>query len=139
MVQHRLSRETRTLVCPQGMVSPQGLLTFIHFNCFTAEWKRLGLSDDDLRALETLIMISPTQFPVMSGTGGLRKCRFVPRRWNTGKSGALRIGYVYMEQYSVVGLIVVYAKNDKANIAPKERQVIKDLLDRFKLFVENGG
>ena len=114
-------------------------MTFIHFNCFTAEWKRLELSDDDLRALEILIMISPTKFPLMPGTGGLRKCRFVPPRWNIGKSGALRIGYVYVEEYSVVGLIVAYAKNDKANIAPKERKVIKDLIDRFKLFVENGG
>lgn len=139
MAKHKLSRETRTLVYPAGVVNPEDLLTFVHFNHFTAEWKRLKLTDDDLRALEILIMASPARAPVIPGTGGLRKGRFAPPRWKEGKSGALRIGYVYFEEYSLVGLIVVYAKKNKTNITDEERKVIKQLIERFRTFIEKGG
>jgi hypothetical protein len=119
-------------------MNPQDLLTFIHFNHFTAEWKRLGLTDDDLRSLEMLIMQLPTRGPVMQGTGGLRKIRFAPSRWRAGKSGALRIGYVFVEQYSTVGLVIVFAKNEKANLTMGERKRISELSDEFKRFLERG-
>lgn len=93
-------------------------LTFIHFNHFTAEWKRLKLSDDDLRSLELSILAAPAGSPVVQGTGGLRKARFSPPGWNIGKSGALRIGYVYVEEVNTVGLVVVFAKKGKGQSHP---------------------
>jgi hypothetical protein len=137
---HERSRETRTVVYPAGVMRPEDLLTFIHFNHFTAEWKRLGLTDDDLRALECCLMAAPSGPPVMRGTGGLRKVRFSPQKWHAGKSGGLRIGYAYIEEYSVIiGLIVVFAKKEQANLDMRERNEVKKLIERFREIVERGG
>lgn len=132
------TRETRTLIYPAGELKPEDLLSFIHFNRFTAEWKRLGLTDQDLRVLEVMIMASPTMAPVMKGTGGLRKLRFAPPRSNKGKSGGYRIGYTYIESLSIVGLIVVFAKNTKANLSQAEARIVRKLLVAFEKEAEEG-
>jgi hypothetical protein len=44
--------------------------TFIQPVSFAAEWKRLGLTDLDLQALETAIMENPEVGDVVRGTGG---------------------------------------------------------------------
>ncbi|MFI5380426.1 MAG: hypothetical protein ACHRHE_14100 [Tepidisphaerales bacterium] len=119
-------------------MTPEDLLTFIQFPHFRREWNRLRLDDEDLRALEIAIMCNPRQ-PVVAGTGGLRKLRFAPPGWRRGKSGALRIGYVFLEEFSVVGLIVVYAKADAANISPAGRQVIRRAIEQFTLYWRKGG
>jgi hypothetical protein len=132
------STETRTLVYPAGAVNPEDLLSFVHFPAFTRAWKHLKLTDDELRVLEICIMVDPKGPPVVRGTGGLRKARFAPGRWNTGKSGGLRIGYCYVEAYSVVGLIVAYPKSGKENLTKEERNLIKTMIERFHQVVENG-
>jgi hypothetical protein len=58
---------------------------------FAADWRRLGLTDDDMRALELAVMEQPEKGVVMRGAGGLRKIRFAPPSWHTGKSGAVRV------------------------------------------------
>jgi hypothetical protein len=120
------------LVYPHGVVRPEDLLTFVHFNHFTREWKRIGLTDEDLRALEIGIMAGPAKSPIIPGTGGLRKIRFSSKQWNRGKSGGVRIGYCYIEEVSVVGLIVVFPKSGKANLTMAERREIKELLDQWR-------
>jgi len=139
MRKHRRTTETRTLVYPAGTVSPEDLLTFIQFPSFTKMWKDLDLTDDELRALEICIQIDPKRPPLVAGSGGLRKVRFAPARWHTGKRGALRIGYCYIEEYSVVGLVVVYPKSGKENLTKEEKDIIRKMIDRFRLLVENGG
>ena len=47
--------------------------TFIQTKEFTRRWEDLGFNDDDLRLLENEIMSNPDKYPVMQGTGGLRK------------------------------------------------------------------
>lgn len=49
--------------------------TFIQTTEFSRNWDKLGFSDDDLRLLELDIMKHPDKYPVMQGTGGLRKAR----------------------------------------------------------------
>jgi len=103
--------------------------TFKYLSGFVAEWNRLGLIDDDLRELETLILTNPDAGAVMAGTGGLRKIRFSPGRWHRGKRGALRVGYSHDAKLEKVLVIAVYAKNDKAILTPAERKEIKRVLE----------
>ena len=107
-------------------------LTFIQLPTFVSDWRRLKLNDDDLRALETLLLDDPSHGPVMSGTGGLRKLRFAPPSWRKGKSGATRVGYAYLFEYETVLLIVMYSKDEKGNLSPSERLQVKALLERIK-------
>lgn len=106
----------------------EDLLDFVELDIFTADWRRLRLDDDDLLELQVSIMLSPKGAPVVSGTGGLRKLRFAPSRWNRGKRGALRIGYAYFDDLKIAALIVVYPKNEKETLDESERTEIKHLL-----------
>ncbi len=53
--------------------------TFIEAAEFAARWRGLGLTDDDLAALQQQIGRDPEAGPVMPGTGGLRKLRYARR------------------------------------------------------------
>jgi hypothetical protein len=75
--------------------------TFKYLAGFVSEWTRLGLGDEPLLELENLILSNPERGPVMTGTGGLRKLRF---------------------------MIAVYAKNEQSNLTRAERKEIKRLL-----------
>ena len=50
--------------------------TFIEVPLFTKRWKEIGLSDDELLALQIMLLKDPESGPVMEGTGGFRKVRF---------------------------------------------------------------
>ena len=47
--------------------------TFIQTREFSRNWDELGFDDEDLCMLELDIMNNPQKYPVMKGTGGLRK------------------------------------------------------------------
>jgi hypothetical protein len=68
--------------------------TFLHLDIVDEEWSDLGLVDGDLRELQSAILASPERYPIIRGTGGLRKIRFAPSREARGKRGAYRVGYV---------------------------------------------
>jgi hypothetical protein len=109
---------------------PVDVLTFIQMKGFSAEWDALGLSDEDLRAMELGIMAQPRRAPVMRGTGGLRKYRFSPRGWPRGKSGSLRICFVYFQEFAMVLLVVAYRKGEMDNLSAQGRKAIKTLIEK---------
>ena len=111
---------------------PEDWLRFIELKPFAIGWKDLGLDDDDQMALQILIMLNPRAHPVVAGTGGLRKLRFAPPRWKSGKRGAARVGYVYLQEYGVVLLVVAYAKNEKDDLTPSEKKAIRTLIGRIE-------
>lgn len=92
-------RSRSKLIFPHGKLAPLTIATFVEMEGFTEDWKDLNLTDDDLQALQIVIMTNPQGPPVVKGTGGLRKLRFSPAGLNRGKSGAHRIGYAYFETY----------------------------------------
>ena len=114
-------------------ISAEDLLFFIETAEFTASWDELGLdAENDLTALQLTIMSAPRRPPVVSGTGGLRKLRFVPPRWPSGKSGAMRVCYVHFEDYGIVLLLVAYRKSEKDDLTASERTAIKTYIKRAK-------
>ena len=66
--------------------------TFIQTNEFSKNWDSLGFDDEDLRLLELSILEDPEKYPIMKGTGGLRKARISLDR--KGKSGGARVCFV---------------------------------------------
>jgi hypothetical protein len=94
--------------------------TFAQPASFAAEWRRLDLTDEDLQSLEGQIIDRPEVGPLMRGTGGIRKMRFSPPSWRRGKSGALRVCYVIFHEARTVYLLLVFPKNEKANLSPSE-------------------
>ena len=101
--------------------------TFIQKDEFIKNWELLGMTDDDLRRLELVIMKNPQVGPVIQGTGKLRKMRFAFE--NKGKSGSSRVCYVDFLIHETVYLITVYSKNEKDNLSKAERNEIKKFID----------
>lgn len=104
--------------------------TFIILPEFDKNWKSMGLSDEDLRRLENLILQNPEAGALMQGTGGLRKLRFALD--NRGKSGSARICYVDFIIQETVFLITAYPKNEKENLSKAERNTIHKLIEALE-------
>ena len=115
---------------PKHVLKPEDLLDFIELPSFTRRWDHdLKLdAENDLCALQLGIMANPKASPVIKGTGGLRKMRFAPERWKSGKSGAARVLYVYFEEFGIVLLCLVYGKGEKENISLAVRKYVKKLI-----------
>ena len=97
--------------------------TFIQTDEFSRNW-------DELRRLEFDIMMNPHKYPVMQGTGGLRKARFAFK--HHGKSGGVRVCYVDFVIEETIYLITVYSKKQKDNLSKQERNNINIYIDRLR-------
>jgi hypothetical protein len=112
--------------------------SFIQLRHFERKWRAARLNDEDLQALEQMIMERPEAGDVMRGTGGLRKARFAPPSWHRGKSGALRVCYAVYHQYGLVFLVTLFGKNEQANLSDAECQATKQLLERVTMSLSRG-
>lgn len=67
----------------------------------------------------------------MSGTGGLRKLRFAPPSWHTGKRGATRVCYVHVIRAEAVGLVAIFATNEKENLSAEDKAFAAKVVKMF--------
>lgn len=104
--------------------------TFIEVPLFTKRWKEIGLSDEDLLALQIMLLKNPESGPVMEGTGGIRKVRFALE--NRGKSGSVRVCYTDFAEYEITYLITAFTKNEQTNLSDEEKNVLKKLVKALK-------
>ena len=106
-------------------------LTLVQLSAFAAKWSKLGLSDADLRSLEGMLLDDPEAGDVIAGTGGLRKLRFAPPAWHTGKRGACRVIYAFIDSADTVYLFTLYTKNQQADLSPEEKKTVRQVLQRL--------
>jgi hypothetical protein len=110
-------------------------LSFIQLSGFLTAWRRMNLTDDDLRSLESAIHEAPHAPPIMRGTGGLRKIRFAAKSSGSGKSGGIRVCYAYFADFGIVYLCAVFPKSAKANLNASERDAYRKILDSFSRYL----
>jgi hypothetical protein len=102
----------------------------VQTHSFDRDWATPGFDDEDLRRLQQTIMDSPNSHPVIQGTGGLRKLRVA--KGNRGKSGGVRVCFVYFPEFATVYLVVVFGKNERADLNAAERRAVGALIDEFR-------
>ncbi|HZN65176.1 MAG TPA: hypothetical protein VFB66_07715 [Tepidisphaeraceae bacterium] len=105
---------------------------------FVANWRKMRLTDEDLRGLELAAMEDPEGWPVIPGTGGVRKMRFAPPSWATGKSGATRVIYAYFPAFARLYFVTIYGKGRKSDLSVDERKVIRELVRRIDEALKRG-
>jgi hypothetical protein len=130
MSKSRKKGKTRRL--PRKL-NAQELLQFWEVRVFSEAWEDLKLTSDDLLDLQMEIILNPTGAPVVPGTGRLRKLRFSPEAWPIGKSGALRVCYVYFEEFGEVLLAIVYPKTEKDDLTGDEKTALRELIARHEV------
>lgn len=128
------ARTDITLPDTSRLLKPEDVLDFIETRQFTRRWEKLGLNDEEqLCMLQMLIAAGPKDSPVVKGTTGIRKVRYSPPGWNIGKSGALRVLYVYFEEFGFVLLLLVYDKHEIDDIADAVKAQLNKLVDEAEV------
>lgn len=97
---------------------------------FTTKWRSLGLTDEDLRTLQNILLKDPKTGDAIPGTGGIRKIRIPIGK--TGRRGGGRVIYVDIEVKECIYLLDVYTKNEQTDLTFKERKMLKKLVEVLK-------
>lgn len=84
----------------------------------------------NLNKAEEEIAQNPTGWPIIQGTGGIRKARF--SIGNKGKRGGGRICYFYFMQKESVHLLKAYSKNEKEDLTPFEKNILRQIVRDLK-------
>ncbi|MBR1873801.1 MAG: addiction module toxin RelE [Eubacterium sp.] len=102
--------------------------TFIQTTEFSKRWESLGFNvQEDLAMLEADILSAPKKYPVIPGTGSLRKMRWSSE--SHGKRGGVRVCYIDFDRYETVYLITTYSKNESDDLSPTQKKTIKKLTE----------
>ena len=100
-------------------------VTFAETNVFTRQITEL-LSDDELGALQWLLMANPERGDLIRGSGGLRKIRCAG--CGRGKRGGLRVIYYWHVPGSTILFLLAYPKNEKEDLTPAQLKVLKSIV-----------
>ena len=103
---------------------------FVYTEPFRRSWKAMGLSDDDLKLLEEILLADPRLGDVIEGTGGARKLRI--QLENRGKSGGARVIYVDIFEKEKLYLLLAYPKNVQDNLTPDQKKQVRKLIEAIK-------
>jgi hypothetical protein len=117
---------------------PSKWLRVIQTSPFLRKWSSLGLTDNDLLLLEQKILKGPERCPMIKGTNGLRKIRFVPQGQGRGKSGAYRACFAYFARRGMVFLLTAYGKNERADLNAADRHAMAAIIRDIERAIEEG-
>ena len=103
---------------------------FVYTEPFRKCWKAMGLSEDDLKKLEEILLENPQLGDVIEGTGGARKMRI--KIENRGKFGGSRVIYVDVFEKEKLYFLLAYPKNVQDNLTPDQKKQVRKLVEAIK-------
>ena len=103
---------------------------FVYTEPFRKCWKAMGLSEDDLKKLEEILLENPQLGDVIEGTGGARKMRIQIE--NRGKSGGGSVIYVDVFEKEKLYFLLAYPKNVQDNLTPDQKKQVRKLVEAIK-------
>ena len=97
-------------------------VTLIQLSAFSAKWSKLGLSDDDLRALESSFIENPAEDSIRSAesTYGQAWRRSGDLCTYRGSRGDLPF--------------YVYGKNEQSALSADEKKIFRQVLERLRKY-----
>ena len=103
---------------------------FIYTEPFRRCWKAMGLDDDSLIQLETVLLRNPQLGDVIEGTGGARKMRI--RLEGRGKRGGGRVIYLDVLEHEDLYLLFAYPKNVQDDLTPDQKKAIRTMVEMIR-------
>ena len=92
------------------------------------------LEDDDYARLQAYLAQHPDVGDVMEGTGGLRKVRVAMA--GRGKSAGARVIYYHFVPHSHIAMLMIFAKNEREDLAPEHRKALRRIVEKWKRHYE---
>jgi len=83
-------------------------------------------TDDEFRALQRFLLLSPAAGDVIRGTHGLRKLRWAAS--GRGKRGGARVIYYFQVSKDCIYLIHGYLKAEREDLTPQQLKVLATLM-----------
>lgn len=105
------------------------LLTVAETSLFIRQAEKIW-SEEERRLLVDHIARNPEAGVVIPDTGGVRKMRW--GRQGSGKRGGARVIYFYHQADMPLYLLLAYAKADREDITPEEKQTVAALASMLK-------
>ena len=88
------------------------------------------LTGKEYSDLIVFLAANPEAGDEIVGTGGVRKMRFGAR--GKGKSGGVRVVYYYYSEDAPLYALMIYGKNEKADLSASDRKVVSALATAIK-------
>ena len=123
---------------PLATNDPGRLPRIVWLDGFAAKWDKLKMAHEDAIRLESAIIEAGESPATRTDVGHLRKIRFSPEKWGTGKRDALRVCYAIYSRYGVVFLVTLYGKGEKSNLNRAEKTAIGELLREVETLLAKG-
>jgi hypothetical protein len=92
------------------------------------------MSDEQRARVVEMLARDPECGEIMQGTGGVRKVRVALT--GRGKSGGARVIYYFHSERFPVFALTVFAKNERANLTPAERNAMAAVARAIKQQLE---
>ena len=89
------------------------------------------LSEEEYEGLKLFLAVNPESGDVISGSGGLRKLRWI--RTGTGKRGGVRVIYFLRTSRGEIALLTLYAKARVGNIPPHIARQLKEAFENGQI------
>jgi hypothetical protein len=106
---------------------------FIETSVFSRQIATL-FNDEVYRELQLGLAANPALGKIIRGSGGIRKVRVASS--SHGKRGGARVIYFWAVRNDVILLLYCYAKNESANLTPKQvaslSKVVKVVKEEFR-------
>ena len=104
-------------------------MVFVELTPFVA-FRREYWTDEDLRALQSFLLVSPDAGDLIRGGSGLRKLRWSAQ--GRGKRGGYRVIYYWRVPKQRVYLIYGYVKSERKDLTPEQVKVLSELMKDLK-------
>lgn len=85
------------------------------------------LSDEEYRALQTMLVENPEAGAVIVGTGGARKVRWAMK--GRGKSGGARVIYYWADARGIILMLTIYPKNEQDTLTDAQKRAIRAVIE----------
>jgi hypothetical protein len=105
-------------------------MKFILTRSYKSSLKRMGVREEEARAILDAIDADPESGSVVKGLEGLRKLRFA--FGGRGKSGGGRAVYFLMVTDDVLAMVFAYAKSDQEDLTSEQRKALRRLMKEIK-------
>lgn len=86
------------------------------------------LDDVAYGELQNALMANPWAGDLISGTGGLRKLRWLDNRRGKGKRGGMRVIYFFWNGHDQFWLFTLYDKDEMNDLSSEQRAQLKQMI-----------
>ena len=104
-------------------------MVFVELTPFVA-FRSEYWTDEDLRAMQSFLLVSPDAGDLIRGGSGLRKLRWSAQ--GRGKQGGARVIYYWHVPKHTTYLIYGYVKSERDDLTPQQIKVLGELTKGMK-------